>query len=47
MRSALGDLGLERLAVVYPGTRRYAIDRRVVAVPVDDVATARWPSFFR
>jgi predicted AAA+ superfamily ATPase len=34
MRVALHDLGLERLYVVYPGTRRYAIDERVEAVPL-------------
>ncbi|RVT51555.1 ATP-binding protein [Rubrivivax albus] len=34
MRIALGDLGLERLYVVYPGSRRYALADRVEAVPL-------------
>lgn len=38
MRTALEDLQLERIAVVYPGTRRYALGKRVAAVPLDAVA---------
>ena len=34
MRIAIQDLRLERLYVVYPGTRRYAITERVEAVPL-------------
>ncbi len=34
MRSALGDLGLERIAVLYPGTRRYPLSDRVEVVPL-------------
>jgi len=34
MRMALRDLKLEQIAVVYPGTRRYALADRVHAVPV-------------
>ena len=34
MRIAIQDLRLERLYVVYPGTRRYAIAERVEAVPL-------------
>jgi predicted AAA+ superfamily ATPase len=39
MRSALEDLGLERIAVVYPGPRRYPIGDRVEAVPLSTLAT--------
>ena len=38
MRMALEDLKLERIAVVYPGTRRYRLAERVEAVPLDAVA---------
>ena len=38
MRMALEDLKLERIAVVYPGTRRYPLAERVEAVPLDAVA---------
>lgn len=38
MRIALADLGLERIAVVYPGTRRYALADRVEAVPLATLA---------
>lgn len=34
IRIALEDLGLERVAVVYPGDRRYPIADRVEAVPL-------------
>lgn len=34
MRTALEDLGLERLFVVYPGLHRYDLDERITAVPV-------------
>lgn len=37
MRIALEDLGLERIAVVYPGARRYPLADRVEAVPLDAV----------
>lgn len=37
MRIALADLGLERLWVVYPGERRYALADRVEAVPLGEV----------
>lgn len=39
MRIALDDLGLERIAVVYPGERRYPIAPQVEAVPLNDPAT--------
>ena len=34
MRTALEDLKLEQIAVVYPGTKRYSLGERVVAVPL-------------
>lgn len=37
MRSALEDLGLNHLAVVYPGDVRYALERRVTAVPLAEL----------
>ncbi len=37
IRGALGDLGLERIAVVYPGPQRFPIADRVEAVPLDDL----------
>ena len=40
MRIALQDLALERLYVVYPGTRRYALAERVEALPLAAVLPA-------
>lgn len=37
IKTALADLGLERVAVVYPGDRRYPIAEKVEAVPVSDL----------
>ena len=39
MRIALEDLGLERIAVLYPGSRRYALGDRVEAVPLATLGT--------
>jgi hypothetical protein len=39
MRIALEDLDLERIAVLYPGTRRYTLADRVEAVPIATLAT--------
>ena len=38
MRTALKDLKLERIAVVYPGSKRYVLDDGIEAVPLDMVA---------
>ena len=38
VRIALADLGLERVVVVYPGTRRYTLADRVEAVPLQSLA---------
>jgi len=35
MRSAIEDLHLERLWVVYPGTVEYPLDQRVTVVPLE------------
>ena len=40
IRIALADLDLERVAVIYPGTRRYALAERVEAVPLEALARA-------
>jgi len=37
MRTALADLRLDRLYVVYPGTRRYELDDRIACVPLEEV----------
>ncbi|MEQ8766717.1 MAG: ATP-binding protein [Planctomycetota bacterium] len=39
VRTALSDLALESVAIVYPGTRRYALDDRVEVVPLEAVAS--------
>ena len=38
MRTALAELKLEQIAVVYPGTKRYPVAERVAAVPLEAVA---------
>jgi len=38
IRIALDDLGLERVAVVYPGARRFQVADRVEAVPIETLA---------
>ena len=40
IRSAIDDLGLDKVAVVYPGARRYPINDRVEAVPLITLAEA-------
>lgn len=37
MTNALEDLKLERIAVIYPGKRRYSIHKKVDVVPFDDI----------
>ena len=39
IRIALDDLGLRRIAVLYPGTKRFPIADRVEAVPLDSLVT--------
>ena len=38
MKIALEDLGLERIAVVYPGKQRYSLSKKVSVVPFESVA---------
>lgn len=38
IRIALKDLGLKRVAIVYPGAKRYALGERVEAVPLESLA---------
>lgn len=38
IRIALQDLGLERVAVLYPGARRFSVAERVEAVPLAELA---------
>ena len=40
MRIALADLKLDRLIVVYPGVRRYRLDKRVEVVPLAELVGA-------
>lgn len=40
IRIALADLGLERVAVVYPGKKRFALSDRVEAVPLGELSRA-------
>lgn len=46
MASAMTDLKLEAMAVVYPGTRRYDIAPRIVAVPAGELAAISWRTLF-
>jgi hypothetical protein len=38
IRIAIEDLGLDRVAVVYPGAKRYSLSERVEAVPLETLA---------
>ena len=40
IRNAVADLRLERVAVVYPGDKRYALAEKVEAVPVSELAVS-------
>ena len=46
MRIALDDLGLQSLAVIYPGSRTYRIAPRVTAVPFKDLRSSGRKSGF-
>lgn len=39
MRSALADLGLDHLVVVYPGAHRFHLADKVTAIPASDILT--------
>ncbi len=38
IRIAIEDLGLDRVAIVYPGVKRFALNERVEAVPIGALA---------
>jgi hypothetical protein len=38
IRIAIQDLGMSKVAVLYPGTKRFPISESVEAVPVQDLA---------
>ena len=46
IRIALEDLGLTRVAIVYPGSRRFALDDHVEAVPLRTLGSGEpiWPT---
>jgi hypothetical protein len=46
MRSALADLSLEQLVVLYPGSREYELGSRVRVVPMDSLASASFKHVF-
>ncbi len=37
MKIALEDLKLERIAVIYPGEKRYSIHKQIDVVPFDKI----------
>lgn len=37
MRIAISDLGLEKIIVIYPGTKRYFISEKIEAVPFEEL----------
>ncbi len=37
MRTALNDLSLEHLWIVYPGSQRYPLDKRITVLPADEI----------
>ncbi|MBI5651825.1 MAG: ATP-binding protein [Chloroflexi bacterium] len=41
MRTALDDLQLDQIAVIYPGDRRYPISERITAVPLEAISDAQ------
>jgi uncharacterized protein len=42
MRTALHDLRLERIVVLYPGEKRYPLAEKVEAVPIAALSTTGW-----
>jgi len=46
MRSALADLGLDHLIVLYPGTRRYSLHDQITVVPISELASGDPDSIF-
>jgi hypothetical protein len=37
LRTALDDLGLERIVVIYPGQQRYQLTDRIDVVPLAEI----------
>jgi len=37
MHIAIEDLGLEHLWVIYPGDQKYALDRKITAIPLEEI----------
>ena len=37
MKAAIHDLSLNRLFIIYPGTKTYSLDERIYAIPVADI----------
>ena len=46
MRSSLQDLKLNRLWVIYPGTRRYALHEKVTALPFESALVMEQREFY-
>jgi predicted AAA+ superfamily ATPase len=46
MRSALADLSLEQLVVLYPGSRTYELEPRVRVLPIEALAGATIDALF-
>jgi hypothetical protein len=46
MKTALQDLHLERMAVIYPGTQRYKLADHIEAVPFEEVVRGDAKSLF-
>ncbi len=44
MHVALEDLGLHALYVVYPGTERYRLHKKVEVLPLTELTKLRWNS---
>jgi hypothetical protein len=38
MRTAMTDLGLERLLVIYPGQSRYSLARNIDVLPISQLS---------
>lgn len=47
MRVALSDLELERLIVLYPGSRAYALAERVDAIPMHEFVAGGWQQWLQ
>ena len=38
MRSAIDELSLEHLWVVYPGNKKYVLDKKITVLPISDIS---------